>query len=148
MTDKEKLEIEKDTLRGEQGKLRIAQRDFEIEKEQFFKTDLKMTPFYYNGSRTFTTEEGQQTLKTLEGFFLEEVVDFAIGKIANEEKEQLVIRLKNKEDKDVPRQFPVFGKDNKVIKVETKLVRRDENSSHIVEDQDAILRWKKIFKIK
>lgn len=105
-----------------------------------------MKAFYYKGKRTFTTEEGQQTLETLEGFFLEEVVDFAIGKIDNEEKEQLVVRLKNKEDKDVPRQFPVFGKDNKIIKVENKYVRRYENSSHIIEDQEAILRWKESFK--
>lgn len=31
------LLINEDTLRGEQGKLRIAIRDFEIEKEEFFK---------------------------------------------------------------------------------------------------------------
>ena len=106
-----------------------------------------MTPFSYKGKRTFNLESGQQEVETCKGFFLEEVVDFALGKLPNEEKEQLIVRLKNKEDKDVPKQIPTFGKDNKVTKVETKLVRREENSAHIIEDADAIQRWKELFKI-
>ena len=107
-----------------------------------------MTPFYYKGKRTFNLESGQVTTDTYEGFFLEEVVDFALGKLPSDEKEQLIVRMKNKEDKDVPRQFPVFGKGGNVTKVETKYVRRDENSSHVIEDEDAIARWKEIFNIK
>ena len=106
-----------------------------------------MTPFYYKGKRTFNLESGQQEIETFEGFFLEEVVDFALGKLPNDEKEQLIIRLKNKEDKDLPKQIPTFGKDNKITKMETKLVRREENSAHIIEDADAIAKWKEIFKI-
>jgi len=106
-----------------------------------------MTPFYYKGKRTFNLESGQESVDTFEGFFLEEVVDFALGKLPNDEKEQLIIRLKNKEDKDVPKQIPIFGKDNKIIKVETKVVRREENSSHIIEDTEAISRWRELFKI-
>ena len=106
-----------------------------------------MTPFSYKGKRTFNLESGQQDVETIEGFFLEEVVDFALGKLPNDEKEQLIIRLKNKEDKDLPKQIPTFGKDNKITKMETKLVRREENSAHIIEDADAIAKWKEIFKI-
>ena len=106
-----------------------------------------MTPFSYKGKRTFNLESGQQEVETFEGFFLEEVVDFALGKLPNDEKEQLIVRLKNKEDKDLPKKIPTFGKDNKITKMETKLVRREENSAHIIEDADAITKWKEIFKI-
>lgn len=118
-------------------------------KEEFINNlnDKILTPFYYKGKRTFNLESGQQEVETFEGFFLEEVVDFALGKLPNDEKEQLIVRLKNKEDKDTPKQIPIFGKDNKVTKVETKLVRRDENSVHIIEDVDAIYRWKELFGI-
>jgi hypothetical protein len=56
--------------------------------------------------------------------------------------------MKNKEDKDIPKQFPILDKNQKVTKVETKIVRRDENSSHVIDDEEAIERWKEIFKIK
>ena len=56
-----------------------------------------MTPFYYKGKRTFNLKSGQQEVETCEGFFLEELVDFALGKLPNDEKEQLIVRLKNEE---------------------------------------------------
>ncbi len=107
-----------------------------------------MTPFYYKGKRTFNLESGQQDVETIEGFFLEEMVDFALGKLPNDDKIQLIVRMKNKEDKDIPKQFPILDKNQKVTKVETKIVRRDENSSHVIDDEEAIERWKEIFKIK
>ena len=106
-----------------------------------------MTPFYYKGKRIFNLKSGQQEVETCEGFFLEELVDFALGKLPNDEKEQLIVRLKNKEDRDLPKEIPFFDKNGKVSKTETKLVRRDENSAHIIEDAEAIFRWKKLFGI-
>ena len=67
-----------------------------------------MTPFSYKGARKFNTTEGEITLETIEGFLIENVIDWVIGKTPTDETEQLVIRLKNTEDKDVWRQFPIL----------------------------------------
>ena len=103
-----------------------------------------MTPFSYKGKRTFNTPEGEITLDTLEGFFTESVVDWAIGKTPNDETEQLIIRLTNLEDKDVVRQFPVMGAKGVVKSVENKLVRRNENTMVVITDIEAIQKWKSI----
>jgi len=103
-----------------------------------------MTPFSYKGKRAFNTPEGQVEAETQEGFFLEEVVDFALGKLPSEEKEQLVVRLKNQEDKDSIREIPIV-KNNKVTGYEARVLRRNENSSHVIDDQEAIAKWKQIF---
>lgn len=103
--------------------------------------------FYYKGQRKFNTETGVLEVETIEGFMMSEVVDFTIGKLPEDPQEQLIVRLKNKEDKDVPKEIPTFGKNREVKSVETKIVRREENSAHIILDQDAIARWKKIFEI-
>ena len=103
-----------------------------------------MTPFSYKSKRTFNTPEGEITLDTLEGFFVESVVDWAIGKTPSDETEQLIVRLKNVEDKDVVRQFPVMGAKGIVKSVENKLVRRNENTMIVITDEEAIQRWKDI----
>jgi len=103
--------------------------------------------FYYKGQRKFNTETGVLEVETIEGFMMNEVVDFTIGKLPEDPQEQLIVRLKNKEDKDVPKEIPIFGKNKEVKAVETKIVRREENSAHIILDQDAIARWRKIFEI-
>lgn len=101
-----------------------------------------MTPFSYKSKRTFNTPDGEITLDTLEGFFVESVVDWAIGKTPSDETEQLIIRLTNVEDKDVVRQFPVMGQKGVVKSVENKLVRRNENTMIVITDEEAIQRWK------
>ena len=101
-----------------------------------------MTTFSYKGKRTFNTPEGEITVDTLEGFFIESVVDWAIAKTPNDETEQLVIRLKNVEDKDVIRQFPIMGAKGIVKSVENRLVRRNENTMIVITDEEAIERWK------
>lgn len=101
-----------------------------------------MTPFSYKGTRTFNTPEGEISMETLEGFHLEEVVDWAIGKTPGTEKEQLVVRFKNIEDKDTVRQLPVVGAKGVIKSVENKLVRRNENSMTIITDPEAIQKWK------
>lgn len=58
-----------------------------------------MTPFYFRGKRTFNLESGQQDVETIEGFFLEEMVDFALGKLPNDDKIQLIVRMKTKKIK-------------------------------------------------
>jgi len=103
-----------------------------------------MTPFSYKSKRTFNTQEGEITLDTLEGFFIESVVDWAIGKTPSDETEQLIVRLKNIEDKDVVRQFPVMGAKGVVKSVENKLVRRNENTMVVITDTEAIEKWKSI----
>ena len=103
-----------------------------------------MTPFSYKSKRTFNTPEGQITLDTLEGFLIEEHVDWAIGKTPSDETEQLIVRLKNIEDKDVVRQFPVMGAKGVVKSVENKLVRRNENTMVVITDTEAIEKWKSI----
>ena len=40
--------------------------------------------------------------------------------------------MKNKEDKDIPKTISYSWQNQKVTKVETKIVRRDENSVHII----------------
>ena len=106
-----------------------------------------MTPFSYKSKRTFNTPEGEITLDTLEGFFIESVVDWAIGKTPNDETEQLIIRLTNLEDKDVVRQFPVMGAKGVVKSIEKRLVRRNENSIVIITDEEAIQKWKDMYNI-
>jgi hypothetical protein len=106
-----------------------------------------MTPFSYKGKRTFNTPEGEITLDTLEGFFIESVVDWAIGKTPNDETEQLIIRLTNLEDKDVVRQFPVMGAKGVVKSIEKRLVRRNENSIIVITDEEAIQKWKDVYHI-
>lgn len=101
-----------------------------------------MTPFSYKSKRTFNTPDGEVTLDTLEGFFIESVVDWAIGKTPSDETEQLVIRLKNTEDKDVWRQFPILDTKKQIKAAENKFVRRNENSIIIITDPEAILKWK------
>lgn len=101
-----------------------------------------MTPFSYKSKRTFNTPEGEITLDTLEGFFIESVVDWAIGKTPSDETEQLIVRLKNIEDKDVVRQFPIMGAKGVVKSVENKLVRRNENTMIVITDEEAIQKWK------
>ena len=101
-----------------------------------------MTPFYYKGKRTFNTPDGEITLDTLEGFFIESVVDWAIGKTPSDETEQLIVRLTNIEDKDVVRQFPVMGAKGIVKSVENRLVRRNENTMIVITDEEAIKKWK------
>lgn len=108
-----------------------------------------MTPFSYKSERIFHAgTEKQETIETTEFFFLEEVVDAALGKMNADEKLQLIVRLKNKEDKDIPKQFPKLNNKGVVIGQEFKFVRRDENSAHIITDQEAIERWKKIFSVE
>ena len=101
-----------------------------------------MTPFSYKGKRAFNTSEGEVTIDTLEGFFIESVVDWAIGKTPSDETEQLIVRLKNIEDKDVVRQFPIMGTKGVVKSVENKLVRRNENTMIVITDEEAIQIWK------
>jgi hypothetical protein len=101
-----------------------------------------MTPFSYKSKRTFNTPEGEITLDTVEGFFVESVVDWAIGKTPSDETEQLIIRLVNQEDKDVVRQFPIMGAKGIVKSVENKLVRRSENTMIVITDEEAIEKWK------
>jgi len=101
-----------------------------------------MTPFSYKSRRTFNTPEGEITLDTVEGFFIESVVDWAIGKTPSDETEQLIIRLVNQEDKDVVRQFPIMGAKGIVKSVENKLVRRNENTMIVITDEEAIQKWK------
>jgi hypothetical protein len=101
-----------------------------------------MTPFSYKSKRTFNTPDGEVTLDTLEGFFIESVVDWAIGKTPNDETEQLIVRLTNQEDKDVVRQFPIMGAKGVVKSVENKLVRRNENTMIVITDENAIQIWK------
>jgi hypothetical protein len=101
-----------------------------------------MTPFSYKSKRTFNTPEGEITLDTLEGFFIESVVDWAIGKTPNDETEQLIVRLTNQEDKDVVRQFPIMGAKGVVKSVENRLVRRNENTMIVITDENAIQIWK------
>ena len=101
-----------------------------------------MTPFSYKSKRTFNTPEGEITLDTLEGFFIESVVDWAIGKTPSDETEQLIVRLKNVEDKDVVRQFPVMGAKGIVKSVENRLVRRNENTMIVITDEEDIKKWK------
>jgi len=101
-----------------------------------------MTPFSYKGKRTFNTPEGEITLDTVEGFFIESVVDWAIGKTPSDETEQLILRLTNVEDKDVVRQFPIMGAKGIVKSVENKLVRRNENTMIVITDEEAIQKWK------
>jgi len=101
-----------------------------------------MTPFSYKSKRTFNTPEGEITLDTVEGFFIESVVDWAIGKTPSDETEQLIIRLVNQEDKDVVRQFPIMGAKGIVKSVENKLVRRNENTMIVITDEEAIQKWK------
>ena len=101
-----------------------------------------MTPFSYKSKRTFNTPEGEITLDTVEGFFIESVVDWAIGKTPSDETEQLIVRLKNIEDKDVVRQFPIMGAKGVVKSVENKLVRRNENTMIVITDEEAIQKWK------
>lgn len=101
-----------------------------------------MTPFSYKSKRTFNTPDGEVTLDTLEGFFIESVVDWAIGKTPNDETEQLIVRLTNQEDKDVVRQFPIMGAKGVVKSVENKLVRRNENTIVVITDENAIQIWK------
>ena len=103
-----------------------------------------MTPFSYKSKRTFNTPDGEVTLDTLEGFFIESVVDWAIGKTPSDETEQLIVRLTNIEDKDVVRQFPVMGSKGVVKSVENKLVRRNENTMVVITDEESIERWKDI----
>lgn len=103
-----------------------------------------MTPFSYKSKRTFNTPEGEITLDTLEGFLIEEHVDWTIGKSPNDEVEQLIVRLKNVEDKDVVRQFPVMGAKGVVKSVENRLVRRNENTMVVITDEEAIVKWKSI----
>ena len=103
-----------------------------------------MTPFSYKSKRTFNTPDGEVTLDTLEGFFIESVVDWAIGKTPSDETEQLIVRLTNIEDKDVVRQFPVMGAKGVVKSVEDKFVRRNENTMVVITDEEAIQRWKDI----
>lgn len=104
-----------------------------------------MTPFSYKGKRTFNTPDGEITLDTIEGFFIESVVDWAIGKTPTDEAEQLIVRLNNVEDKDVVRQFPVMGQKGVVKSVENKLVRRNENTFIVITDVEAIQKWKDSF---
>ena len=101
-----------------------------------------MTPFSYKSRRTFNTPEGEITLDTVEGFFIESVVDWAIGKTPSDETEQLILRLVNQEDKDVVRQFPIMGAKGIVKSVENKLVRRNENTMIVITDEEAIQKWK------
>ena len=101
-----------------------------------------MTPFSYKSKRTFNTPEGEITLDTVEGFFIESVVDWAIGKTPSDETEQLILRLTNVEDKDVVRQFPIMGAKGIVKSVENKLVRRNENTMIVITDEEAIQKWK------
>lgn len=101
-----------------------------------------MTPFSYKSKRTFNTPDGEVTLDTLEGFFIESVVDWAIGKTPSDETEQLIVRLTNIEDKDVVRQFPIMGAKGVVKSVENKLVRRNENTIVVITDENAIQIWK------
>jgi hypothetical protein len=101
-----------------------------------------MTPFSYKSKRTFNTPDGEVTLDTLEGFFIESVVDWAIGKTPNDETEQLIVRLTNQEDKDVVRQFPIMGAKGIVKSVENRLVRRNENTMIVITDENAIQIWK------
>ena len=103
-----------------------------------------MTPFSYKSKRTFNTPDGEVTLDTLEGFFIESVVDWAIGKTPSDETEQLIVRLKNVEDKDVVRQFPIMGAKGIVKSVENRLVRRNENTMIVITDEEAIEKWKDI----
>ena len=103
-----------------------------------------MTPFSYKGKRTFNTPEGEITLDTVEGFFIESVVDWAIGKTPSDETEQLILRLTNVEDKDVVRQFPIMGAKGIVKSVENRLVRRNENTMVVITDEEAIQKWKDI----
>lgn len=107
-----------------------------------------MTPFSYKSKRTFNTPGGEITLDTLEGFFIESVVDWAIGKTPSDETEQLIVRLKNIEDKDVVRQFPVMGAKGVVKSVENRLVRRNENTMIVITDEEAIQRWKNNYSYK
>ena len=103
-----------------------------------------MTPFSYKSKRTFNTPDGEVTLDTLEGFFIESVVDWAIGKTPSDETEQLIVRLTNIEDKDVVRQFPIMGAKGIVKSVENRLVRRNENTMIVITDEEAIEKWKDI----
>ena len=106
-----------------------------------------MTPFSYKSKRTFNTPDGEVTLDTLEGFFIESVVDWAIGKTPSDETEQLIVRSTNLEDKDVVRQFPVMGAKGVVKSIEKRLVRRNENSIVIITDEEAIQKWKDMYNI-
>ena len=101
-----------------------------------------MTPFSYKSKRTFNTPDGEVTLDTLEGFFIESVVDWAIGKTPSDETEQLIVRLTNLEDKDVVRQFPIMGAKGIVKSVENRLVRRNENTMIVITDEEAIEKLK------
>ena len=105
-----------------------------------------MTPFSYKSKRTFSKGEEKIEFETLEGFFMEEAIYWAIGKTPEEEFEQLIVTLKNVEDKDVVRQFPIMGAKGVVKAVENKLVRRNENSMFIITDQEAIKVWKEKWK--
>lgn len=101
-----------------------------------------MTPFSYKGQRKINTKEGEVIINTIEGFLMEEVVDWAIAEFTVGEGEELVVRLKNIEDKDVVRQFPILGAKGIVKGVENKLVRRNENTMIVITDEEAIQRWK------